>query len=94
MREKVYINDKICWFIDTVFPQDWTNDRSKPICPICNEEFETADKMYMVISNNILFPDCFIHKSCSAHTFEDTGNNIIRLYNEYKEWVNKYKAWV
>ena len=98
MREKVYIN-KICWFIDIVFPQDWTNDRPKLICPICNEGFKTADKMYMVISDK-LFPNCFIHWSCSAHSFEDTGKNIMQSYHEYNKCTNqynkcikKYKAW-
>lgn len=93
MREKVYINDKICWFIDIVFPQDWTNDRPKLVCPICNEEFETGDKMYMVVNNGRLFPNCFIHESCSMHTFENTAINIMGMYTNYKECVERYRAW-
>ena len=94
MREKVYINDKIWWFIDTVFPQDWINDRPKLVCPVCNEEFETSDQMYIIMTDNKLFPNCFIHRLCSSHNFEDTAKNIMLLYNEYKECIRKHKAWV
>lgn len=97
MRETIYINDKIVCFIDTIFPQDWTNDSPELICPICNEKIEPGDKMYIVIadnSHNMVFPNCFIHKLCSAHNFEDTAKNIIRLYNEYKDCISKHRAWL
>jgi hypothetical protein len=91
--EKVLVYDKWCWYKKLLFSESWDKHDPDRICPICNQPLTIGKPAYMVINNYRMFPNTLIHKSCVKVSLTATTLDLIKSFDQFKDFMNKNKAW-
>ena len=92
-REKVLVYDKLCWYSHLLFTETWDKHNPGRVCPICNKPLIIGQRGYMILNNNILFPNTLIHKSCVKVSLTATTIDLTNQYDRFKDFMKKNKAW-
>lgn len=108
---KSIVNGYSCFFRESEFNENWEKHNinyicpicnskitnTNYICPICNSEITVGQKTYIILNNNLLFPNTLIHKSCIVNDMTKTARTLMYSYNSYRKELNeintKYKGW-
>ena len=90
---KVVIGDNFCWYNKGLYSKMSQKYDPERICPLCNQQLIIEDEVYMVLNNSKMFPNCLIHKSCVNVNFTATTFELIKSYEQFKDFVSKNKAW-
>jgi hypothetical protein len=84
--ETVEVNGVACWYkLVEAGPFMETRKRLGHVdmCPLCREQIHGSGHIYMILTNNVLFPNILCHDACvDAH---EIAKAIRLMAAEYKE---------
>jgi hypothetical protein len=76
-----------CYFREMVWKQSKRTDEK--ICPFCLGPIQTGDKVFLVITNYVLFPNVICHIKCAKKVDEEIVKRLMDSYGEAKEAFKK-----
>jgi hypothetical protein len=89
MKHFVVVNNIGHYFNEMTFHQD-TNATRLRTCALCRNLLQKGNQIYLIVNNNIVFPNVFVHKECSdKYGMEKTIRMLIRDYQVacfFKHW--------
>lgn len=93
MVELIEINNIKIWF--TPHLKSSCGFDKDHFCAICNKNLIKNDDLYLIINNNILFPNIWAHIKC----VKNYGKYISVKFMQYKwekfnKMINKYKSFI
>jgi len=67
-------------------------------CVLCSKQLQSEDSVFLVTTNDKLFPDCFIHESCMCPPpapFDKNNHFAWAAYKANDLWneAQKYRFW-
>lgn len=62
-------------------------------CAVCNKKIYKGDTIHLIMNNYKLFPNVYVHDAC-IEPKEECVEYLIRNYKEFKEFTDKYRAWL
>ena len=92
-RFKIRRGPLFCWFCKHVFSLEYGKYDDERFCPICNKGFSLGDPVFMVLNNNMMFPNTTIHQSCVDTDLLITTHALMRSYNIFAKFMEEHKGW-
>lgn len=62
-------------------------------CAVCNKKIYKGDAIYLIMNNQVLFPNAYVHEAC-IDSKELCVNILTADYNRFKEFASMYKFWI
>lgn len=93
MRKKIMINDIPIWIHELNNPIERENFNE--YCVICEKKIKMGDEISLLMNNNKLFPNIWIHNKhiSDKYDLKWTMTYIIYKYQKYLSFKNEYKIW-
>lgn len=95
VKTKQFLIDEVRYFVSDLGNLDdifFKIHNDKPSCSICKALFRVGDSFTLICNNFKIFPNIGVHTECFED--EETIKYILKDYEDFKCFKEKYKHWL
>ena len=62
-------------------------------CALCNKKIYKGDTIHLIMNNQSLFPNVYVHEAC-IESKESCIEQLIENYKDFENSIHKYRFWL
>ena len=89
IRHNIKIGNDFCVFREMIYTE--IEGHELDICPYCREALEVDDEIYLVMNNNVIFPNKLVHRKCTEDNLENAAKRLRLQYKQALEYAHWFR---